>query len=138
MLPTLAFLSLILAQLCLALPIINSADLALPPLNSELPIESFDMLDSSDGCNNIDGCRTLSQIIVSCLGTIFACVWVAVHRDIPQPKYSWLRVQIGWIGVVFVTLFVPELALAWAVQQFLQAREYAKLLEVARLQATPL
>ena len=131
--PTLAFTSLVLAQLCSALPIGNSP--ADPTLHF---VESLDMRDNSDGCNNIDGCRTLSQIIISCLGTIFACVWVAVHRDIPDPTHTWLEVQIVWIGLVLMTLFIPELALVWAVYQFLQAREYAKSLEVARLQATPL
>ena len=134
--PTVVFLSLTLAQLCRSILTTNgSVDLPLPSLDPAFPSKSLDTLDASDGCNNINGCRTLSQIIISCLGTIFACVWVAVHRDIPQPKYSWLRVQISWIGLVMVTAFIPEWVLAWAVQQFLQAREYAKLLEEARLQA---
>jgi hypothetical protein len=26
------------------------------------------------------------SIIWSCLVTIFACIWVAVHRDVPRPR----------------------------------------------------
>lgn len=37
-------------------------------------------------CDTLGRCRTIWNIIWSCLVTIFACVWVAIHPNIPQPK----------------------------------------------------
>ncbi|KZP11755.1 hypothetical protein FIBSPDRAFT_716243, partial [Athelia psychrophila] len=77
---------------------------------------------TSDTCENIHSCRTMVGIITSCLVTIFACVWVAVHPNIPGPQQSWISRQIESVKVIVVTLVVPEWVLAWAVRQFLQAR----------------
>ena len=90
-----------------------------------------------------------------CLATIFACVWVAVHRNIPapniKPEYSsnpamkaaqWLtskiREQKQSVIVFVVTLLAPEWVLAWAVRQAIRARKLARELEDARTQAAGL
>lgn len=87
---------------------------------------------SSDACDDIHNCRTLLSIIWSCLVTIFACIWVVVHRNIPGPRQSWIAVRLEWLKIVVLTLLVPEWILAWAVRQFLTARQVAKQLELAR------
>ncbi|KZP06529.1 hypothetical protein FIBSPDRAFT_804847, partial [Athelia psychrophila] len=74
-------------------------------------------------------------IITSCIATIFACIWVAVHPNIPGPNQSWASRQFESCKVLVVTLLVPEWVLAWAVRQFLQARHYGKILERARAEA---
>ncbi|KZP15601.1 hypothetical protein FIBSPDRAFT_690551, partial [Athelia psychrophila] len=76
--------------------------------------------------------RSLVGIVTSCLATIFACVWVAVHPNIPGPKQGWTSRQIESFKLVVATLLVPEWVLAWAVRQYLQAREYTKRLNQAR------
>lgn len=86
-------------------------------------------------CNDIEHCRTLWSIISSCLTTIFACVWVAVHRNIPGPKQSWTSTHIEWLKVIVLALLLPEWILGWAVRQFLNARGVAQQLEAARLSA---
>jgi len=100
----------------------------IPPISAALT--SID--PSSDACDNIHNCRTLLSIIWSCLVTIFACIWVAVHRNIPGPRQRWITIRLEWLKIVVVTLLAPEWILAWAVRQFLQACEVAELLELAR------
>ena len=90
-------------------------------------------------CNDLAHCRTIWNIVWSCLVTIFSCTWVAVHPNIPCPKK---RKANGWIQrciwnpllsfaehrlPLFVcALLVPEYVLAWAIRQFFRAREIAK------------
>ncbi|KAF7984846.1 hypothetical protein HWV62_10799 [Athelia sp. TMB] len=106
----------------------------------------------SDGpCKDIDHCRTLAAIVQSCIVTILACVWFAVHRNIPAPRvdhphanffirtglFVWYKIldQRQALTVFVVTLLVPEWVLAWALRQFLRARKLAKELEEAREEA---
>ena len=90
-------------------------------------------------CNDLAHCRTIWNIVWSCLVTIFSCTWVAVHPNIPCPKK---RKANGWIEryiwnpllsfaehrlPLFVcALLLPEYVLAWAIRQFFRAREIAK------------
>lgn len=55
-------------------------------ISSSMLSNSVNATDSPQRCINIDNCRTLNNIIQSCLVTILACVWFAVHRNIPAPK----------------------------------------------------
>ncbi|KZP17231.1 hypothetical protein FIBSPDRAFT_865211 [Athelia psychrophila] len=107
---------------------------------------------TSNVCTDIKTCRTLGQIVVSCLATILACAWLAVHRNIPAPevkrprhgtffvrsaKWAWHTIlnQREPAIVFVVALLAPEWILAWAVRQALCARALCKKLEVARRQA---
>ncbi|KAF7979531.1 hypothetical protein HWV62_42116 [Athelia sp. TMB] len=100
-------------------------------------------------CKDIDYCRTLVGIVQSCIVTILACVWFAVHRNIPAPRvdpphYSNLFVKVFmsvWfkilgqrqaVTVFVVTLLIPEWVLAWALRQFFVALELSSRLEEAR------
>ena len=90
-------------------------------------------------CNDLGHCRTIWNIVWSCLATIFSCTWVAVHPNVPCPKK---REANGWIGryirnpllsfvehrlpLFICALLVPEYVLAWAIRQFLTARKIAK------------
>ena len=90
-------------------------------------------------CNDLAHCRTIWNIVWSCLVTIFSCTWVAVHPNVPCPKK---REASGWIEryiwnpllsfmehrlpLFLCALFVPEYVLAWAIRQFLKARRIAK------------
>ncbi|KAI0048990.1 hypothetical protein FA95DRAFT_979046 [Auriscalpium vulgare] len=94
---------------------------------------------SSLACSSTDPCRTLSNIIWSCLATIFACIWKAVHRNVPKfqdPKQSWFRRKleraVGAVKIIAVTLLVPEWVLSCAVRQRLHASRLGEELENAR------
>ena len=112
-------------------------------------------ISSTGTCDDIHTCRTLYSIVQTCLATIFACVWVAVHRNIPGPKartirssnpvistaqWLWAKIldQRQSVIVFTVTLLVPEWVLAWAIRQAIQAWGLARELEEARIQATAL
>ncbi|KAI0041382.1 hypothetical protein FA95DRAFT_1683252 [Auriscalpium vulgare] len=89
-------------------------------------------------CSDIDSCRTVTNIVLSCLATVFACVWTAVHRNIPGPSRDMRsRLLNVWdmAKVVAVALLVPEWVLAWAVRQSLNARDVAEALNRAQRHA---
>ncbi|KAI0062764.1 hypothetical protein BV25DRAFT_1915890 [Artomyces pyxidatus] len=99
-------------------------------------------LASSSSCENIHACRTLFNIVWSSFVTILACVWTAVHRNIPGPAGAReSRLQhvatrgLEMAKIFMVTLLVPEWVLAWAVRQFLNARDLGRELQAAREEA---
>ncbi|KAF7975387.1 hypothetical protein HWV62_9597 [Athelia sp. TMB] len=89
---------------------------------------------TSPTCRDIDGCRTLLNIISSCLSTIFICVWVAVHPDVRSPKDGWGAQLTERIMELCGTFLVPEGALGIAVFQYREARKLVKSLEHERLE----
>ncbi|CAG7853299.1 SubName: Full=Uncharacterized protein {ECO:0000313/EMBL:CCA70984.1} [Serendipita indica DSM 11827] len=82
--------------------------------------------------------RSLAGIVLSCLITVFLCIWVALHLNVPEPvdtrdmRYL-VRFKI-WIGSSFrcivvpicVTLVFPEWVLGIAVLQFSKATRLAQ------------
>ena len=113
------------------------------PVDSTLP----------DGkCYDIRYCRTLEGLVLSCTVTILACVWFAVHRNIPAPKvdqprhgnffvraglFVWYKIldQRQAATVFVVTLLIPEWVLAWALRQWFVAHGLVGELETARAKA---
>ncbi|KAI0062790.1 hypothetical protein BV25DRAFT_1825335 [Artomyces pyxidatus] len=100
---------------------------------------ALSITDTPATCTDIEICRTRYNIVWSSLVTILACVWTAVHRNIPGPTKAgesrlWRVVArvLELAHIVVVTLLVPEWVLAWAVRQLLNARDLAKELEWAR------
>jgi hypothetical protein len=87
-------------------------------------IANFDQGDQS--CRDLSHCRSIWDIIWSCLVIIFACTWVAIHPDIPtQPRGQW---QKFWESVLYFVgaLIVPEAIIVEAWIERFQARELAK------------
>ena len=93
----------------------------------------------SNSCANVTHSQTIWNIIWSCLATIFSCMWVAVHLNMPCPKQREVKNHFQrWIQnpllsfaehhlPLFVcALLVPEYILAWAVQQYLTAWKIAR------------
>ena len=72
-------------------------------------------------CTSISHCRTIFGIVWSCLATIFACTWVAVHPNVPAPASEVYEVVFSRIIVTICALLVPEYIVAWAIRQFLVA-----------------
>ncbi|KAG2367612.1 hypothetical protein BDR07DRAFT_1350801 [Suillus spraguei] len=69
--------------------------------------------------------RTLWDIIQSCIATLFACTWIAVHPNIPGMDEGIIVVFCRRLGIMIVALIVPELMVTWATMQFLSARDTA-------------
>ncbi|SJL02742.1 uncharacterized protein ARMOST_06078 [Armillaria ostoyae] len=78
-----------------------------------------------------DSQRTTFNILWSSLATIFACIWVAIHPNVPGPNL----VNKGWFFVsvlrraelMIVTVFAPEVITIWAFRQYFTARSIHKL-----------
>ena len=135
---------------------VNTTSALIPPATSALSdTTNLTTAIITKSCDDIHTCRTLYSIVQTCLATIFACVWVAVHRNIPAPKSvpdpnsnpgpiekatQWLWSKIRDLRqpfIVFsVTLLAPEWVLAWAVRQRFRAHRLAKELEEAKAEAT--
>ncbi|KAJ7059227.1 hypothetical protein C8F01DRAFT_275394 [Mycena amicta] len=102
------------------------------------------LVSSSDTCKDIDNCRRLFDIVWGCLATIFACVWVSVHPNIPAPPRHpppsdaplWQRMQWSLgdthsalrsrLKLMLVGLLAPELVVGLAGRQLAMARFFAK------------
>ncbi|KAG2359788.1 hypothetical protein BDR07DRAFT_1291493 [Suillus spraguei] len=72
--------------------------------------------------------RTLWSIVSSCILTLFACIYTAIHPNIPSPKDNLLRTlwwQFG-LGTMIAALIAPELIVTWAMRQWLSARRVTR------------
>ncbi|KIK51318.1 hypothetical protein GYMLUDRAFT_981701 [Collybiopsis luxurians FD-317 M1] len=81
---------------------------------------------TNDSCNDIRQCRTLFQIVWSCVSVLIACTWVAIHPNVPSPRDGVLRILARKIGLMIVTLIAPEVVVLWAARQWFSARELAR------------
>lgn len=71
----------------------------------------------------------MSEIVWSCIVTVFACSWVSVHPNIPSPHDSDFVIFRRRIGLMFWAIIGPELLMIWAMRQWLQASNIAKIYE---------
>ena len=78
-------------------------------------------------CNDLAHCRTIWNIVWSCVVTIFSCTWVAIHPNVPCPKKRnpLLSFAEHRLPLFICALLVPEYMLAWSIRQFLVARKIA-------------
>ncbi|KAJ3572780.1 hypothetical protein NP233_g2861 [Leucocoprinus birnbaumii] len=77
-------------------------------------------------CVNPAGYRTVQQIILSCLATIFACTWVSLHPNVPDPRNSGWQNLTTHLRTVFWAIIGPEFVLIWAFRQRIGAARNAK------------
>ncbi len=69
------------------------------------------------GCTNVAHYRTIQDIVWSCLATIFACTWVAVHPNVPNVQDSgWIKLRQKVLVMVYAFL-TPEFIITWATRQ---------------------
>ena len=66
------------------------------------------------------------NIVRSCLVTIFACTWFAIHPNIPDPAEGWIKVTSRRVGIMIMALIAPELVIMWAIRQWINARSLSK------------
>jgi hypothetical protein len=91
-----------------------------------LPIRADRAVDQSTpaSCSDIGHCRTIWNIIWSCLVTIFGCTWVAVHPNIPNAEDKWFTLRR--LQLMVMALIAPEMVIIWAMRQWVAARALAK------------
>ncbi|KAG2118411.1 hypothetical protein DEU56DRAFT_974889 [Suillus clintonianus] len=63
--------------------------------------------------------RTLWSIISTCTLTFLACIYSAIHPNIPSPHDSDFRILWRQFGIMVVA--VPDLIVGWALRQWLSA-----------------
>ncbi|KAJ7903373.1 hypothetical protein B0H14DRAFT_3679648 [Mycena olivaceomarginata] len=82
----------------------------------------------TDACDDINNCRKLFHIVWGCVATIFTCTWVSVHPNVPPPRRSWLWRRLK---MMLIAVLAPELIVAFAVRQFVVARNLSKDYEIS-------
>ncbi|KAG2141422.1 uncharacterized protein EDB93DRAFT_1294695 [Suillus bovinus] len=70
--------------------------------------------------------RILWTIISSSVLTLFACIYSAIHPNIPSPKDSPNRILSRRLGMMIMALIAPELIVTWAMRQWFSARLITK------------
>ncbi|KAF8318578.1 uncharacterized protein EI90DRAFT_2978743, partial [Cantharellus anzutake] len=111
---TTALITFILANNAYAAPI-----LPYPPLNA-----TSLSINISEACNDLRNCRTMWNLVYSCLLTIFICVWTAVHPEVVEEDRGRMDL-IGLIvggrdrfGLMRSSLIFPEVVVAMAWYEF--------------------
>jgi hypothetical protein len=90
-----------------------------------MPVPKIKDSEVTTACDNIHDCRTLEDIVWSCVTTIFLCTWVSLHPDISKPINKkddriWKklgRFVSGKLVSFLSALLIPELILNWALGQ---------------------
>ncbi|KAF8169801.1 hypothetical protein BJ912DRAFT_998707 [Pholiota molesta] len=68
------------------------------------------------------GQRRVNDIIISCFTTTFACIWSAIHPNVPAPTDSWWTCFKRQVVTMIYAFLAPELITIWALRQHLAAR----------------
>ncbi|KAJ7752872.1 hypothetical protein B0H16DRAFT_780753 [Mycena metata] len=79
----------------------------------------------------VNSCRTLFDIIWGCLATIFACTWVALHQNVPDPNLGWFSLLMRKLRMMLVTIIAPEMVVGFAARQLVSAWWIAKEFDVS-------
>lgn len=82
-------------------------------------------------CNNLHHCRTIWNIIWSCIATISACTWVTIHPNVPAPNDTKFAMFWRRVKVVLIALVAPEFIVMWAIRQWIVARELSRAVRAA-------
>ncbi|KAJ3561193.1 hypothetical protein NP233_g10343 [Leucocoprinus birnbaumii] len=92
----------------------------------KFPLTILDREISLPECINPAGYRTMQQIILSCLVTVFACTWISLHPNVPDPRNSgWENFSMRLRTFLWAVLG-PEFVTIWAFRQHLGALRNAK------------
>lgn len=64
--------------------------------------------------------RGTLNIIWACCSTMFICVYVAMHTDVPSAHHGFWRRMLQKTGWMLVGLAAPEVVMGWSVLEFVQ------------------
>jgi hypothetical protein len=70
--------------------------------------------------------RGTSSILYSCVLTLFACIYTALHLNVPKSGSTAFHLLFTKVKWSLLALFAPELVVYYASSQFFQARRLAK------------
>lgn len=70
--------------------------------------------------------RSVWGIVWSCVATLIACTWVAVHPNIPAGDDSEWRIFGRRLAIMGYLLFAPEVVIMWAARQHFAAKDIEK------------
>ncbi|KAF8331027.1 uncharacterized protein EI90DRAFT_2921046 [Cantharellus anzutake] len=93
-----------------------------PPPNNSTALS----INYSDACNDLRTCQTMWSMVYSCLLTIFACVWTAMHPGVPKQYSAWSPQTGSRRTQMILTLVLPEMIVAAAWEDFSMARRMSK------------
>jgi hypothetical protein len=96
------------------------------PVSEMLSNISVTLSFDASTCNDLHQCRTIWNIIWSSLVTLFACIWLSIHPNIPAPQDSWGTRIVRRVWMMALALIAPELVVGWAARQWIHARKIAK------------
>jgi len=88
------------------------------------PLESG--ASNASSCTDLHKCRTTWGLVYSCLATLFACVWIAVHPNIPAQHRSTWGARLYSARLAALSLIFPEVLVTVAAVQFLAARRLSR------------
>ena len=72
--------------------------------------------------------RGTASILFSCILTLFACIYKALHLNIPNEGAGFFWQLIGKVKWMLIALFAPEMTVWVALDQFLTAWELSRYL----------
>lgn len=78
--------------------------------------------ENNKSCRELGQCRSVWDIVESCLATIFACTWVAVHLNISKQGKGWLWKYGRRVLAFGMAVFAPE----WIIMEAWDQRASAK------------
>jgi hypothetical protein len=97
-----------------------STRISIPVSSSEVCLASNESpLCSTTDCDQ----RSILGIFWSCLATVLACTWVAVHPNIPPPGSKSYQGALTRAELMIWTILAPECTIYWAMRQWLGARK---------------
>ncbi|ESK82944.1 hypothetical protein Moror_11822 [Moniliophthora roreri MCA 2997] len=100
---------------------------SLPPSMLIISTNTSSLFDPVTGeCININGCRTATGILWSCLSVILACTWVAIHPNIPKVGTHSAVVVCKDIELMVIAILAPEVIILWAMRQWYSAKAITK------------
>lgn len=77
-------------------------------------------------CLKVGSYRTTPQIVWSCLATVFACTWVAIHPNLPGPYESGYQRFRRKITITILAVIAPEFIAMFAMRQWMAAEAIKK------------
>ncbi|ESK83067.1 hypothetical protein Moror_16931, partial [Moniliophthora roreri MCA 2997] len=100
---------------------------SLPPSTLATSTNTSSLFDPVTGeCIDINGCRTTTGILWSCLSVILICTWVAIHPNIPHVGTHSAVVVYKNIQLMIIAILAPEIMILWAMRQWYSAKAIAK------------
>ncbi|KAJ4289316.1 hypothetical protein N0V88_007067 [Collariella sp. IMI 366227] len=78
--------------------------------------------------------RGTTRILLSCLLTLFACVYTALHLNVPKRGAGFWKLLGDKCVWVLVALVAPEILLYYACSQFIEARKLVKYLRAKEME----